>query len=74
MKKLFNIADRYVEQSTWVDFSLIKLCLGAMGVIIGCLLPEKSKKKAVLASAGIFTATYAALMAKFIRVAREKDE
>ena len=35
MKKLLNIADRYLEESDWKTISLLKICLFSMGVLFG---------------------------------------
>lgn len=35
MNKLFEAANQYVKESDWKDLALVKLCLCAMGVIIG---------------------------------------
>ena len=35
MKKLFEYANQYVQESDWKDMALLKFCLCAMGVMIG---------------------------------------
>lgn len=70
MKQLFTYADRYIKQSTWKDFALLKFCLFAMGVLVGIQIPEKNKKHAGIISAIVFAATYIPLMAKFVSVIR----
>mgnify|MGYP001042396450 CR=1 FL=1 len=73
MKQLFNYADKYIKQSTWKDFALLKFCLFAMGILVGIQIPEKNKKHTGIIAAVIFTATYIPLMAKFISVIRKQD-
>lgn len=74
MKKLLGYADEYIRQSNWMDLSMIKLCLGAMGVLIGIALPQKSRKRAVLISGIVFAVTYVPLMDKFWRIVNETKE
>ena len=44
MKKLFEIADRYVAESNWRVLALLKFCLFAMGLMAGtlCLRAKKA--------------------------------
>ena len=35
MKRILEIGNRYAEQSDWKDFALTKICLCAMGILIG---------------------------------------
>lgn len=69
MNKLFHYADAYLKQSNWKDIALIKLCLCAMGIMIGTTLPSKVKKPAFLGALAIFIATYIPLLKKFIEIA-----
>lgn len=73
MKQLFDYADKYIKQSTWKDFALLKFCLFAIGVMVGIQIPEKNKKHTRIIAAVIFTATYIPLMTKFISVIRKQD-
>ena len=76
MNFLFRAADRYLDDSDWKDLALIKFCLCAMGVLLGCNVPQKDRKN-VMAGAGIvFIATYIPLMTKLFRIFAEqaKDE
>ena len=69
MKKLFDLADRYLENSSWKDLALIKFCLCAMGIFIGASLPAKHKTAVKSIAAGVFAATYIPLMSKLFRLA-----
>ena len=64
MKKLFAIADRYLQESDWKTIALLKFCLLALGIVVGALLPARHKKTAV--------AVGLPLMAKLIHVAAEQ--
>lgn len=50
MNKLLEIGNRYAAESDWKDFSLTKLCLCAMGILIGIHIPVKIKKTASVIS------------------------
>lgn len=68
MKSLFYFADEYLRQSSWKDMALLKICLGSMGVILGCLVPKRHKKGVIFGSLALFVATYIPLVGKFISV------
>lgn len=68
MKKLFELGNRYAEESDWKDFALLKFCLCAMGIIIGTQVTPKYKKTVICASIGVFIATYIPLMTKVYRI------
>ena len=72
MNKLFEIANQYVKESDWKDLSLIKLCLCAMGIIIGANISSKHKNTISKVASGVFLVTYIPLMAKFFRIAFRK--
>lgn len=74
MKKLFCYADKYVEQSSWKDFALVKLCLFAIGIMAGIRIPDKNKRAAGWIAYFMFLATYLPLMSKFLRIVMEKDD
>ena len=74
MKELFNLGNRYAQQSTWKDFALVKFCLFSMGLLAGMHMPEKHKKNAAKAAIFAFSATYVPLMAKVLRIATEKTD
>lgn len=54
MNKLLEIGNRYAEQSDWKDFALTKICLCAMGILIGVKIPN-NKKKPVEIISGIYS-------------------
>ena len=69
MNRLLDLGNRYAEESSWVDFALVKFCLFSMGLAAGTQVPDKYKKKAIGAAACVFAATYVPLMAKMFRIA-----
>ena len=74
MKALFALGNRYVKESDWKDLALLKVCLWAMGMLMGMLVPPKNRKAVAWGCTGVFLATYIPLMAKFYRVAKEIRE
>ena len=68
MEKLFRYANQYVEESDWKDMALLKLCLCAMGIIIGTHIAPKCKKSVTGVAAGVFVATYIPMMTKFVKI------
>lgn len=74
IKKMLEASDEYAKQSTWADFALIKICLCALGVMLGLSVPKK-KWKPVFASAAVaYVVTYVAIMAKFLPMLKEHLE
>ncbi len=72
MNQLLSLGNRYAQQSSWMDFALVKFCLFSMGLLAGMHMPEKHKKNAAKAAIFAFSATYVPLMAKVLRIATEK--
>lgn len=73
MKKLFEIGNQYAKESDWRDFALLKLCLCAMGIVIGTQVTPKYKKPVIFASIGVFIATYIPLMMKVYKIVMRDD-
>lgn len=73
MKYLFELGNQYAKESDWKDFALVKLCLCAMGIIIGTQVAPKYKKTVICVSAGVFIATYIPLMAKVFKIIRRDN-
>ncbi len=68
MKNLFELGNQYAKESSWKDFALLKLCLCAMGIVIGTKVTPKYKKTVTCVSAAMFIATYIPLMAKVFKI------
>jgi len=71
MKSIFDYGNEYLKQSDWKDLAAIKFCLCSMGIVIGCSLPEKYRKPALAAGAGVFALTYVPLMKKLADIVLE---
>lgn len=68
MKGLFELGNQYAKESDWKDFALVKLCLCAMGIVIGTQVTPKYKRIVIHASIGVFVATYIPLMVKVLKI------
>ncbi len=71
MKKFLELGNRYAEQSDWKDFALTKICLCAMGILIGIKISENKKKPIAIISSIAFLGTYALLMTKILKIVKE---
>lgn len=71
MNRLFELGNRYVENSDWKDISLIKICLCSMGILIGVSIPRKNKRVIQAVSGTVFGATYFVLMRKVFGIIKE---
>lgn len=74
MKKLFILADRYLQESDWKTMALLKFCLLGLGITVGALVPPRHKKTAVALGMPLFFVTYLPLMAKLIRLTARPEE
>jgi hypothetical protein len=70
MKKLLDIAQRYIDTSDWKTITVLKFCLLALGMLFGMAVGEKQKKSARVVAATVFLATYIPLMAKLAHIVR----
>lgn len=68
MKQVLDYTDEFMKQSDWKDLTLMKFCMGAVGVIGGVALPKKARKPAILIAALVFVATYIPLILKFSKI------
>lgn len=66
MTRIFACADRYLKSCSWREIALLKVCLCAVGVLIGVALPPRRKKTAAWMAALAFATTYVPLMAGFL--------
>ena len=66
MNRLFDAANRYLKDCTWKDIAILKVCLCALGVLIGLAVPGRKKRPAAWAASLVFVAAYVPLMGKFL--------
>ncbi len=67
MKKLFEVANRYIETSDWKIIAVLKFCLIALGVMLGMCVKKEHKKPVLIAALAVFFASYIPLMVKFYK-------
>ena len=66
--KLLTSTKKCADEFSLLDFGLLKLCVGSVGIIAGLFVPKRGKKAVAAASAAVFGLTIVPLMVKFIRV------
>ena len=66
MNKLTEAGDRFAKTCTWRDLALLKVCLCAVGVLIGLALPGRRKRAAAWAASLALAAAYVPLMGRFL--------
>lgn len=68
MRNIIELGNEYVKQSDWKDLALIKLCLCAMGVLLGLSAPKKLKRPIAFVAMALFITTYIPLICKLLRI------
>ena len=66
MKRLFDCADEFLQNSTWRDLALLKFCLFSLGFLFGAKVPGRRRSIAGVGAAVLFISTYIPLMIKYI--------
>ena len=66
MNRLTDAANRYLKDCDWKDISILKVCLIALGVLLGIAVPARKKKASAWPASLVFLAAYVPLMAKFL--------
>ncbi len=72
MKGMCECADVFVQKCNVKDFALLKVCLCAVGIMIGLMIPEKKKKWPLMAAGAVFVFSYILIMGKFIKVCMDQ--
>lgn len=73
MKGLFYYANKYIKKADWKDLAFIKLCLCAIGIMLGIAVPKNNKKPVFFAAAVMFISTFIPSMLKFSRIIKEDN-
>lgn len=71
MNKLFDVANEYLERSDWHDMAMLKICVCAIGVLIGLKVPREKKAWVAAGAFAAFLCTYVPLMSKFFVVCHD---
>ena len=66
MNRLTDAANRYLKACDWRDMAVLKICLCALGVLLGLVVPGKRKRAAAWVASLVFVASYVPLMGKFL--------
>lgn len=66
--KIFDSADRFCKESNWKTIAALKLCLLAIGVILGMEIPEDKKKAVAPICAGVYGVTLVPLLKKYFAI------
>lgn len=66
LNELFEAANRYIKDCTWKDLTLVKVCLCAIGVLIGLMMPFRKKWIVAWIASLVFVGSYVPLMGKFL--------
>ena len=78
MKDLFRLANQYIRESDWMDLARIKLCLCAVGILLGMQIPPKHRKAAALGhlppADGLFFRPCPAGEAEKVRMSRTNQQ
>lgn len=74
MNELFRYANQYVRESDWRDLSLLKICLCAIGILIGLSVPKNKKDPVLFAAGAVAVLTGVPLMAKFLKIIKNENE
>lgn len=74
MKKFIAVGNRYLKKMDLTDVALLKICLTALGVLIGLGGSKRHKKSMSLLAGFAFMGTWIPLMAKFFRAILAQEE
>lgn len=72
MKEICKCADAFVQKCSIKDFALLKICLCAVGIMVGLSIPEKKRKWPLMAAGFVFIFSYILIMAKFVKICIEE--
>ena len=67
MKKLVEVANRYIETSDWKVIAVLKFCLISLGMMLGMLIKPKHRKPIFIGTLCVFIASYVPLMVRYYR-------
>lgn len=74
MKKLIAAGNRYLKEMDLSDISLLKICLTALGVLIGLGGSKRHRKSMSLLAGFAFVGAWIPLMMKFFRFILTTEE
>lgn len=68
MRRLIAAGNLYLKKMDLTDVALLKICVGALGVIVGLGAAKRHRRSAGLLAGLLFALTYVPLMGKFLGV------
>lgn len=68
MKWFIEKGNQYVRESDWKTIALLKLCLCAMGVMVGLKIPRRKAQVVGCAAFFVFLACYVPLIWKMVEL------
>lgn len=71
MLHFWKSAKVYAQRVGLLDLGLLKICLCALGVLIGITVPRKKKIQTSVMAGGVFVATCLPLLNKFLDISDE---
>lgn len=69
--KVFKKATQYAKSMNWFSIGALKICLLALGLMIGVLLPESCTKTVAITAGAVFVITCVPLVWKFVKLWKE---
>lgn len=66
MREYLDAVNRYIKDSTWQDLLAVKVCLCAIGVLIGLMMPFRKKWIMAWIASLVFVGSYIPVMGKFL--------
>ena len=74
MKKLIAAGNLYLKQINLADVALLKLCVGALGVLVGLKAARRHRRGAGILAGIVFLVTYVPLMSRFLSALVRTEE
>ena len=71
MFHFWKSAKVYAQRASVMDLGLLKICLLALGVLLGVTVPRKKKLQTGVVATGVFAVTVLPLMNKFLDISEE---
>ena len=73
MKELYRYANAYIRKLHWEDFALLKICLIALGVLLGLALPKRIRRPVGFVAVVLFMLTYVPVIGKFLNAGSRQN-
>ncbi len=64
-KRLFELADGFIQELHVADLAVLKFCLMALGILVGICLPRKTKRTFFFGSLMVFLITFLYLVTRW---------